>query len=176
MLLRFRGGDQLDDLAGRLRNAPRRLQRELRSSLSAAARPAVQDVRREIRSVSMAQRKTWSGVSPKHTGAGLGRGSSPLRSPIARAVEVHAEVRGTGASVQIELKNSQVPARGRWLVPYVTGRKKRLRHPFMGDRTLWVAASGDLDVWWSTLERHMRRFADARDDAVRQTEQFIEDG
>lgn len=171
-MLRFRGTEQLDELAGRLREAPRRLQQELRSGLAAAARPAVQDVRREIRGVSMAQRRTWSARSPRRA-AGIGRGSSPLRSPIAAAVQVHAEVRGGGASVEVELREQQVPARARWLVPYVVGQKGRLRHPFMGSRSHWVQATGNLDRWWPVLRKHMPRFARARDEAVQRVEQHI---
>lgn len=172
--LELRGTEQLDTLAARLAAAPRRLRDELRSGLSAAARPTVQDVRREIRSVSMSQRKTWAPRSLRPAGTRLGPGSSPLRSPIAAAVNVRALANADGASVEIYLAESQVPARAMWLVPFVIGRKKRLRHPFMGNRRLWVAATGDLEVWWPTIRKHMRRFAAARDQAVARTEQFLE--
>jgi hypothetical protein len=172
--LRIRGTEQLDDLAARLADAPRRLRNELRSGLSAAARPTVQDVRREIRSVSMSQRKTWAARSARSAGGRLGSGSSPLRPAIASAVNVRALANADGASVEIYLTESQVPARARWLVPYIVGRKKRLRHPFMGNRRRWVAATGDLDVWWPTIRRHMTRFAAARDEAVSRTEQSLE--
>lgn len=170
-MLRFRGTEQLDALAANLRDSPRRLRNELRSELSAAARPTAQDVRREIRGMSMAQRKTWAPKSLRR--AQVGRGSSPLRAPIAAAVEVRAQVQGDGAFVEIELDTSRVPARARWLVPFVLGRKKRLRHPFMGNRRLWVQATGDLEKWWPVLERHMKRFTAARDEAVRRVEDQI---
>ncbi len=170
-MIRFRGTEQLDALAANLRDAPRRLRNELRSELASAARPAAQDVRREIRGMSMAQRKTWAPKSLKR--ARIGLGSSPLRSPIASAVEVRAQVQGDGAFVEIELDTARVPARARWLVPYVLGYKKRLRHPFMGNRKLWVAATGNLEKWWPVLERHMKRFARARDEAVRRVEDQI---
>jgi hypothetical protein len=170
----FRGTEELDDLAQRLAEAPRRLRDELRKGLAAAARPAVQDLRREIRGVSMAQTKRWVPRSRRLVGNSLGRGSSPLRSPIAAAVQVKAEVNGDGASVQIQLDEAQVPTRGRWLTPYVVGRKKRLRHPFMGRWRYAVQATGDLNVWWPTLQKHMRRFAAARDAAAASTERSLE--
>jgi hypothetical protein len=169
----FRGTEQLDSLAARLAAAPRRLRDQLRSRLSAAARPAAQDVRREIRSVSMAQTKRWAAKSQRPVGNRLGRGSSPLRTRIASAVEVHAEVHGDGARVEIELKESQVAAQARWLVPFITGRKKRLRHPFMGRWRHSVQASGDLNVWWPTIQKHLRSFARARDEAVADVERHL---
>lgn len=172
--LELRGTEQLDALAARLADAPRRLRNELRSGLAGAARPTVQDVRREIRSVSMAQARTWTPRSLRPAGSRLGVGSSPLRSPIAAAVNVRAVANADGASVEIYLTESQVPARVGWLVPYITGRKKRLRHPFMGNRRRWIAATGDLDVWWPTISRHMRRFVQARDEAVASTERSLE--
>jgi|SRR5690242_9052071 len=170
----FRGTEQLDSLAARLASAPRRLRDQLRSRLSAAARPAAQDVRREIRSVSMAQTKRWAATSPRPVGNRLGRGSSPLRTRIASAVEVRAEVNGDGASVQIELKESQVAAQARWLVPFIVGRKRRLRHPFMGRWRHAVQATGDLDVWWPTIRKHIRDFTRARDRAVADIERYLE--
>jgi hypothetical protein len=171
--IELRGTEQLDALAGRLAGAPRRLRDQLRSRMSAAARPAAQDVRREIRSVSMAQTKRWTAKSPRPAGARLGRGSSPLRTRVAQAVEVHASVLGDGARVEIELKESQVAAQARWLVPFVTGRKKRLRHPFMGRWRHAVQATGDLNVWWPTIRKHVRDFARARDRAVADVERYL---
>ncbi len=175
-MLRFRGTEQLDALAGRLRDAPRRLIRELESRLGAAARPAVQDVRREIRGMSMAQRRTWSARSPRRAGGSLGRGSSPLRAPIARAVTLQVQARGDGVSVQVELKSSQVPGRVRWLVPFVLGSKSRLRHPFMGRWRHAVQATGDLNKWWPTLQKHIPAFRQARDETVREIDAYIERG
>lgn len=171
----LRGTEQLDALADRLAQAPRRLREELRKELSAAARPAVQDLRREIRSVSLAQAKTWAPKSLRTVGNSLGRGSSPLRSPIAAAVDLQTSVSGDGVTVQIQLRETQVPARARWLTPYIVGRKKRLRHPFMGRWRYAVQATGDLNVWWPTLQKHMRRFAEARDTAVARIEQYLEE-
>lgn len=173
MNIEFRGTEQLDALAARLAGAPRRLRDQLRSRLSAAARPAAQDVRREIRSVSMAQSKRWRAKSPRPVGARLGRGSSPLRTRIASAVEVHAQANGDGVRVEIELKETQVAASARWLVPYITGRKKRLRHPFMGRWRHAVQATGDLNVWWPTINKHIRDFARARDRAVADVERYL---
>lgn len=172
--IRFHGGADLDALADRFREAPRRLVRDLESGLSAAARPAAQEVRREIRSVPMGQRRMWSAKSQRRVGRGLGRGSSPLRSPIAAAVDVDARVRGDAVSVSVLLREQQVPTRVRWFVPYVTGRKKRLRHPFMGRWRYAVQANQtDLDRWWPVLKRHTQRFAQARDEAVRRAERYI---
>lgn len=171
--IEFRGTEQVDALAARLAGAPRRLRDQLRSRMSAAARPAAQDVRREIRSVSMAQTKRWAAKSQRPVGARLGRGSSPLRTRIASAVEVHAQANGDGVRVEIELKESQVAAQARWLVPFIVGRKKRLRHPFMGRWRHAVQATGDLDVWWPTIQRHIRDFARARDAAVADVERYL---
>lgn len=173
MDIEFRGTEQLDALAARLAGAPRRLRDQLRSRLSAAARPAAQDVRREIRSVSMAQAKRWAPKSLRPVGSRLGGGSSPLRTRIASAVEVHAQVTGDGVRIEIELKESQVVAQARWLVPFIVGRKKRLRHPFMGRWRYAVQATGDLDVWWPTIQKHIRDFAQARDRAVADVERYL---
>lgn len=172
--LELHGTEQVDALAARLANAPRRLRDELRSGLSAAARPTVQDVRREIRSVSMAQTRTWAARSLRPAGARIGRGSSPLRPTVANAVQLRATANADGASVEIYLTEGQLPHRVQWFLPYVLGRRKRLRHPFMRNKRYWVAAIGDLDVWWPTIRRHMNRFAAARDEAVSRTEQSLE--
>jgi hypothetical protein len=169
----FRGTEQVDALAARLAGAPRRLRDQLRSRMSAAARPAAQDVRREIRSVSMAQTKRWAAKSQRPVGNRLGRGSSPLRLTVANAVQVRATVNGDGASVQIYLTEGQLPERVDWFLPYITGRRKRLRHPFMKKWRYAVQATGDLDVWWPTLKRHIRNFARARDAAVADVERYL---
>lgn len=171
----LRGTEELDALAERLAEAPRRLREELRKGLAAAARPTVQDLRREIRSVPMAQSKRWAAKSRRPAGTSLGRGSSPLRSPIAAAVDLKTSVNDDGASVEILLRETQVPARARWLTPYVAGRKKRLRHPFMGRWRYPVQATGNLDVWWPTIQKHMKRFTEARDAAVARIEQYLEE-
>lgn len=116
--------------------------------------------------VSLAQRRTWSAKSSRRVGRRLGRGSSPLRAPIAQAVELQADVGQGDASVEIRLRDTRVPLRARWLVPYVTGRRGRLRHPFMGDWGHAVQATGNLNVWWTTLRRHMADFRRERDQAV----------
>lgn len=175
-MLRFRNEERLDALSGRLREAPRRLIRDLESRLGAAARPAVQDVRQEIRGMSMAQRKMWAPRSPRSARGRLGNGSSPLRAPIARAVTLQVRARGDEVSVVVDLKEGQVPARARWLVPFVLGRKSRLRHPFMGSWRYAVQATGQLDKWWPTLRRHIPAFRRARDETVRVIDAFIEGG
>lgn len=173
-MIRFRGTEQLDALAGRLREAPRRLTRELESGMSAAARPAAKDVRSQIKSLPMGQRKTWSPKSLRRVGRSLGKGSSPLRAPIAAAVQVRSGVAGDGVWAEIELRDQQVPARARWLLPYVVGRKSRLRHPFMGNRKLWVQANAsNMNRWWPVIERHIKEFTQARDRAVRRVEDHL---
>lgn len=171
--LSFRGTDQLTALSRRLHDAPRRLQRELQAGLSAAARPTVQDVRREIRGMSMAQRRTWAPRTGRRAGPGVGRGNSPLRSPIAAAANVSVRANGGGATAEIVLRESQVPARARWLVPYVVGNKTRLRHPFMGNRRYWVQATGDMNKWWPTIRRHMDRFNREVNEAVGRVERSL---
>lgn len=173
-MLRFRGTDQLDDLADRLRDAPRRLRAELRSELAAAARPVQQAVQREIKTAPMGQRRTWTPKSPRRVGNALGRGSSPLRAPIARAVQVKAEVTADGAYAELQLREEQVSPSKRWLVPYLVGRKKRLRHPFMGRWRHAVQGTGDLNKWWPTIQRHLPAFTRARDRAVRTVEDHLE--
>lgn len=175
-MFRFRGTDRLDALADRLRDAPRRLTRELERELGAAARPAAQDVRREIRGMSLAQRRKWNPKSQRSAGRALGRGSSPLRAPIAQAVHLQVRARGDGVHVDLKLKENQVPQRARWLVPFVVGRKKRLRHPFMGRWRHAVEATGSLDKWWPVLKKHTRKFAAARDRAVARIDNYIERG
>jgi hypothetical protein len=172
----FRGAEQLDDLARRLRDVPRRLTRELERELGAAARPAAQDVRESIKRMSLAQKRAWNAKSPRKVGRSLGRGSSPLRSSIAQAVALQVRARGDGVRVDLELQEQRVPQRARWLVPYVVGRKKRLRHPFMGKWRRSVQATGQLDQWWPVLKKHTRKFAAARDRAVERIDRYIERG
>lgn len=173
--IELRGTEQLDALAERLADAPRRLREELRKGLAQAARPAVQDLRREIRSVSMAQVKKWTPRSSRPVGNRLGHGSSPLRRTVANAVQLRTTVNDDGASVVIYLTEGQLPHRVEWFLPYVTGRRRRLRHPFMKKWRYVVQATGDLNVWWPTLQRHTRRFAAERDAAVARIEQYLEE-
>jgi hypothetical protein len=173
-MLRFRGTEQLDDLAARLRDAPRRLRSELRSELAAAARPVQRAVKDEIERAPMGQRRMWTPKTTRTVGKRLGRGSSPLRAPIARAVQVKAEVTGDGAYAELQLREEQVSPTKRWLIPYLVGRRKRLRHPFMGRWRHAVQATGNLDVWWRTIQRHLPAFTRARDTAVRRVEDHLE--
>lgn len=123
--------------------------------------------------MSMAQTKQWRAKSQRPVGSRLGRGSSPLRVTVANAVQVRAIANGDGASVEIYLTEGQLPERVDWFLPYITGRRKRLRHPFMKKWRHAVQATGDLDVWWPTLRKHIRDFARARDRAVADVERYL---
>lgn len=174
---RFNATDALDDMAERLDQAPRRLRLAARSELAAAGRPAKNAVQAAIRTAPMEQRRMWQAKSSRRVGDRLGRGTSPLRAPIARAVTLKTEIAGGGASVEIDLRETQVERSKRWLIPYLVGRKRRLRHPFpAGKVASWrraVQATKSQDSWWPVLRRHMPQFVRARDRVVDRIRDYL---
>lgn len=168
--IRVFGEDGLRRVARRLDGGPRLLRRELEQHIRRAARPARDDVRRAIRAVPMNAVRGWRPVSPRTPRLGS---PGPLRRPVANAVQMVISSAGD-PRVEIRMDDALIPANRRFFARYVTGRSRRLRHPFMGHRRYWVAHPGVKDVWWPTLKPWLRRMARARDEAVERVSDRLE--
>lgn len=169
--VRIRGEDELRRVAGRLTRAPGTLRRELRAGLTAAARPAVTDLKRSIQVADVsviAVRAKKRGTFRKHIPS-PGR----LRAPIARVVESDVSTSGGDPRVRIWLREAAIPARIRQLVRFIVGEGKRWSHPVLGNRRVWVQRNTP-NVWMKVIPRHLRRFRREVDDAVATTAQRIE--
>jgi hypothetical protein len=168
--IRVAGEDGLRTVARRLDEGPHILRRELEQHIRRTARPARDEVRRAILAEPMFAVRGWAPRSlrkPHLVSPG------PLHRPVANAVQMTISTAGD-PRVEIKMDDALIPFRRRFFARYVTGRSKRLRHPFMGHRSKWVAHPGVVDVWWPTLRPWLRRMAQARDEAVEQASQHLE--
>lgn len=166
------GEGELNAWSRRLAGATRVLRRREEAELRRVARPALAELRREIRGVPTSANKTWS---PQTSRRGGPPPKGPLRSPIAHATQVRIEAAGD-PQAEILIREEQVPPRVRWFVPYIAGVRKRWRHPFMGNRRLWVQHPGNVAVFWPTVKKYLPRFAQGMDRATEATSDYIERG
>lgn len=166
--IRLHGEDDLADVARRLRRGDGVLRRQLRSALTAAARPAVADLKRAITVADVSGRRT--GRRPPFRAR---IAAPPLRSRLARAVESEISTSAGGPRVEIRLREGSLPARPRRLAKYIVGGAGRWRHPIMGRRSAWASQNAP-NVWWKVLRRHLPRFRSEVDDAVADTARRLE--
>lgn len=168
--IRVFGEDALSRVARRLDGGPHVLRRELEQHIRRTARPARDEVRRAIRAVPMNAVRGWAPRSARRPHL---PNPGPLHRPVANAVQMTVSTAGD-PRVEIRLDDALIPTKRRFFARYVTGRSKRLRHPFMGHRRYWVAHPGVVNVWWPTLRPWLRRMAQARDEAVERTSDRLE--
>lgn len=152
--IRVHGDGEIERFGERVRRAPRRMNPAFRDALLTAARPAVIDLKRAALTVPMTgfRRPGAKKRFPSHLFPSKG-----VRRFVSSAIESNANPRSRLPAVEILMREDRIPPRIKTLPYYFTGHRKRLRHPVMGNREVWVNQR-DPNMWWRTLKRHMRRF------------------
>lgn len=182
LTIRVHGQERLQAVAARLADEPEKIRHDLRNALNAAGRPAVEDVRRAVRTADIhGFKRPFRWTRDPNTGKAKRRKmrrfveiipQSPVRPAIARAVELDIATAGD-PRVEIKVVESRVPPRIRKLVKYIAGAAQRWRHPVMGDRDVWVGQHAP-NVWWPTLRRHLPMFRRNVSRAIDRAAQRIE--
>ncbi|WP_084963756.1 hypothetical protein [Thermoactinospora rubra] len=182
--VRITGSEQLGDLAKRLKGAGdqgKGLRKELLKAIRTAARPALQDTRRAVRTIPVTgsrgggrkQRETkafrdrFDRVLDRASDDELGsdeleaqeakiqdraRRGSGLRDTIARSLRLVTKTGSRSARVRIEVDASKMPQDQRTL-PRHLDSEKGWRHPVFGNRKKWVHQRGQ--PWFEvTIRRH----------------------
>ena len=139
-------------------------QQDLARGLRKPTKMAVEQIREAILHADMAGfRKPGTQPFTAHIP------SKGVKRPIARAVQGEVKVHPDPRAL-IVIRLSQVPPRVRPLLAYFTGRRKRLRHPVMGNKHVWVGQRVP-DVWHipnvESYRRAVREVLDAIPQKVR---------
>lgn len=100
----------------------KRLKKEFRKGLRAAAKPMVPAVRAAIQQIPSKQPYQSDG----------------LRGLMSKAVKLEVKTTGRQAGVRIRVDGRRMPAHMRALQAYMEGKKKPWRHPVWGNREVWV--------------------------------------
>lgn len=152
------GQHQLGDLARDLRRAGGNLRPQLTAELKKPTKAIYQAVERQVLTGSMDASPVRG--ARKRFPRSVGRGNH-VRRPALRGLEWKVSTAGGNPRAEITWKPSKVIARVRPLLAYLTGQKKRLRHPLMGNRSVWVAQRMP-NAWEPT-----RKLADRAQEAAR---------
>lgn len=166
------GDRQLRDMAQRLRRGKGVLRQELAAGLRKPTDEAVAAVRRAVMTADM--RGFRRRGARKRFPPGVGD-NTPLRRPVANAVEGKVTTSAQDPRATVTLRESRVPAAKRKLLLYLGGRRRRLRHPVMGNRSVWVSQRMP-DIWHPTIRRRARSWRDAAEAAIDRTAERIEKG
>lgn len=180
--LTVHGEEELDRIAGRLVRARGNVRAELAQGLRRAAKPAVEDLKRAIRTADVHGKKkpyrfrvvngeTKRKKIRRFTGRGVD--TFPLRAPMARAVEAQISTGSDNPRVRIAMRTGSIPPRIRRVVKYVVGEAKRWRHPVMGNREVWVSQNAP-NVWEPVARRHLDDFRREVDSAIDRAARRIE--
>lgn len=140
------GGAKLNGLARDLRRAGGRLRPTLTKELREPTKGVHDAVRRDILTAELPGRP-YAGRKrrfPRRWG-----GETPLRRPTAAAVDWKVSTSAGGARADVTFDPNRIPAHKRGLFAYWVGQKRRLRHPVMGNWTVWVGQQIP-DVWRQT--------------------------
>ena len=164
MRITLAGEREFAACAERLRAAGREFQQDLARGLRKPTKAAVEEIREAILHANMAGfRKPGTQPFTAHIP------SKGVKRPIARAVQGEVKVHPQPRAL-IVIRLSQVPPRVRPLLAYFTGRRKRLRHPVMGNKHVWVGQRVP-DVWHipnvESYRRAVREVLDAIPQKVR---------
>lgn len=139
------GQNQLGDLARDLRRAGGNLRPQLTAELRKQTKPIYDAVRQDILHADMrGRRRNPRRRFPDDVGQ---RGH--VKRPTAAGLEWKVSTSVGNPRAEVTFRASKVPPRIRALIPYWLGQKKRLRHPVMGNRKVWVSQSLP-DVWAQT--------------------------
>lgn len=139
-------GEGLRDLARDLKRAGGGLRPKLTAELREPTKRIYKAVEREVLTGSMAGSRVPG--ARKRFPSTLGRGNH-VRRPVLRGLEWKVSTSAGSPRAEITWRPSKILARVRPLLAYLTGQKKRLRHPVMGNRSTWVSQRMP-DAWAPT--------------------------
>jgi hypothetical protein len=141
------GQQQLGDLARDLRRAGKGLRPKLTAELKEQTKPIYDAVREDILHANMRAR----GRNPRRRFPDDVGQRGHVKRPTAAGLSWKVSTAVGNPRAEVVFQPSKVPGRIRALVPYWLGQRKRLRHPLMGNRKVWISQSLP-DVWKQTKE------------------------
>lgn len=173
--IEMKGTAEFRETAAKLKAAGNgQLSRKMAREMRSAARPAVNDARQSVRSLSSSAdgRGGGSQARAQHTAsrsrsksergrdkAFAGRG---LRETVARAVRVQVSAAARSASMRIRVQTRHLPPDQRTLPRRMN--EGRWRHPVFGNRAAWVTQVVNPKGWFDRpMRKHGRK---VRDEAV----------
>lgn len=167
--LKLQGQRRFRDTARRLREAGRTdLVKQMAGGLRQAAKTALADQRREVQQLDI------NGVRGPARPARTRRPkpATGLRRRVAATVDLEVRTAGQKPMVRFVARGERMPA-GQQNMPRNLDNPKGWRHPLFGDRLRWYAQRGG-SWFWPPLQRHIRDFRKAIDDAITMVIEKIE--
>lgn len=165
---RIVGIEHLRDATRDLKSSPARLRRELTQGLRNAAAPVRKDIQRAIETLPM-RGQPVPGAKRRFRQK---RPGTQIRHRIARVVEVDVTTSSAGPRARFVVRSDRLGnARN---VPYHLDQG-RLRHPVMGDRSVWANVWGQ-PWFYKTVRDDRPKFETEADEACRRTVEAVERG
>jgi hypothetical protein len=161
---------QIRAIARDLKGAPARLRKELTQAVKRAAEPTLRDVRQAIETLPIRGQRI-PGAKKLFTKHMAG---THIRHRIARVVEVDVSTSSTGARARFVVQSERLGNASN--VPYHLDNG-RLRHPVMGNRSVWANQWAGRESWfYKTITDDRPKFEREADDACQRTIEAIERG
>jgi len=170
-------GPGFNELAGRLRRAPKEVRKELNRAIKSATADAERELKAAILSLDAkgtaggggsrrsAHNTTASGRLPKHTG---------LRKNISRGITRKITYSGFRTGVRIRVDGKYLPADQQTLLK-LTNSGKTFRHPVAGNRNAWVSQQFGPGHWFDdVMKRRGPRIMQEIDAAARRAMDSLE--
>jgi hypothetical protein len=164
------GQRQAQAAANAIRRGAGTVRKELAEGLRRPTKAVERDIKQAILGANMAGRRT--GRLPRFTSAIPSRG---VKRQMARAVESKVTTSSQDPRAEVKLNASHVPLRIQPLIDYFGGRRLRLRHPIMGNRSSWAGQSIP-DVWTDAVKPHIEEYRREGQAALDRVVEMIEKG
>jgi len=167
--LRVKRAEDLAKVAALLREAPKKLRRELGVAFRDAGQETLYAIRGNILAMNIRGRKK---PGAKRRFKDIRPGTS-LRQRIADAVKLDVKVGSDNPHVSFTVDSASMGgARGGGNIPFQLENSGRWRHPIMGNRHAWAVNVGEKGWFYDEAKAAREEFEKAIDEAI---DRFVEE-
>lgn len=167
--LRIKRAEDLAKVAALLREAPKKLRKELGVAFHDAGQETLYAIRGNVLSMNIAGRKK-PGAKRRFKEV---RPGTSLRQRIADAVKLDIKTGGDNPHVNYTVDSASMGgAQGGGNIPFQIEDKGRWRHPIMGNRDAWAANTGEKGWFYDEAKVAREEFEKAIDEAI---DRFVEE-